>query len=41
VCETKEGLYIVQKKKAAGWRKDNSFPGSELGNQISAIEKRI
>lgn len=41
VCGTTEGLYIVQKKKTASWRKDNSFPAADLSCQISAIEKIV
>jgi eukaryotic-like serine/threonine-protein kinase len=41
ICESKEELYIVQKRKKADWRRDNSFPANDLGSQISAIENRI
>ncbi|MCB2170785.1 MAG: protein kinase [Deltaproteobacteria bacterium] len=41
LCETTDGDYIVQKRKTADWRIDNSFPATGLGNQILAVESRI
>ena len=39
-CETNDGSYIVQKRRTAGWRIDNSFTPSDLRSQISAVEQR-